>query len=187
MERDEEDKELATASRPHPPAAPDPAAVHPDLPGVIRQFRDRHGQLNDPLFAHDRAEAFSAAFAAACQEHGISATVVSGMKTGEHPLFPGRPLILGGNFAVLVPFRQDLAGHDGDPEDGIAIDWTARQYNPSVPVPAITSVADWRREWPAFGTGQAAGPPGTRNPEPGPRAHKPSGTRQAGRRPGRRP
>lgn len=183
MEEDE-----GAVGHPHLPAAPDPAAAHPDLPEVIRQFRDRYGhQLNDPLFARDRAEPYSAEFAAACQARGIPAAVISGIKTGEHPQFPGSTLILAGNFAVLVPLPEGTANQDGDPGDGIAIDWTARQYDPAVSVPAITSAADWRKEWPAFGTSQSAGPPASRNPETGPRAQRPSGTRQAARRPGRRP
>jgi hypothetical protein len=174
-------------SRPHPPGD-DPADIHLALPGVIREFSDRYGQrLHDPLFARERCEPVSRQFAAACQARGIPAAVISGVRTGEHPAFPGVELILDGHFAVLLPSRRDTAEHDGGPEDGLVIDWTARQFDPAAPVPAITTAAAWREDWPALGSSRAGGPAAAPGPPAGLRSTKPPRTRQAARSPRQRP
>lgn len=107
------------------------------LSGAIAVMRARHGEKAEvPEIVRDQAEAFSEEFAKICRGRGVDARVISGARFGEVPEFPGRRLLLQGNFAVLVP--------DGD---GMVFDWTARQYDGKCPVPLVTPLAAWRQTW----------------------------------------
>lgn len=105
----------------------------PELAGLIAEFAVARPWLTDPLAVHDRCEWVSGEFARLCTSRGVAATVISGLRFGEIPEFPGRPLLLGGHFAVDA--------------SGTVVDWTARQFDPAAPVPLVTVLAEWRRTW----------------------------------------
>lgn len=104
------------------------------LEDVVAEFAQQHRQdLLDPSYAHERCVVTSQAFAALCERHGVEAEVISGMKMGEMPEFPGMRMMLAGHFAVLV----------GD----TVYDWTARQFEPQAAVPKVVTETEWRAEW----------------------------------------
>lgn len=104
------------------------------LATVVEEFQRDYGQrLLDPFEAHDRCQDYSEEFASRCKEAGVEAEVVSGLKFGEMPEFPGQRLVLGGHFAVQV--------------GPMVYDWTARQFDPTAPVPMVTTIDQWRDEW----------------------------------------
>ena len=72
-------------------------------------------------------------FARLCVDRGLPALVVSGLRFGEIPEFPGTEVILGGHFAVAV--------------GGTVVDWTARQFNPAALVPEVVPLGQWRGVW----------------------------------------
>lgn len=114
------------------------------LDAVIAAFADAYGHLcEDPEEARDRCVPISEAFAAKVRAAGHTAEVVSGMQMGEHPLFPGLRMALNGHFAVVV---------DGT----TSYDWTARQFDPSAPVPLVEPAAEWAKRWPRMGARTAA-------------------------------
>lgn len=100
-------------------------------------FAAAHPDLVDPSWVVDRCEEVSAAFARACHEAGVAATVISGARFGEVDQFPGVRLMLGGHFAVLV----------ADEEGDTVFDWTARQFDPKAPVPEVMALSRWRQVW----------------------------------------
>lgn len=101
------------------------------LDAAAASFLSEHSECLDPALIHDRCEEVSEAFAAHLAEAGVEATVVSGMRLQDLP--GGGVLVLGGHFAVLV----------GD----VVYDWTARQFQPAVPVPLVVSYDQWRQVW----------------------------------------
>jgi hypothetical protein len=68
--------------------------------------------------------------------------VISGLKFGEVPEFPGQRMVLGGHFAVQVGTT--------------AYDWTARQFDPQASVPLVLPVDQWHGEWSKMGSRAAA-------------------------------
>ncbi len=124
----------------------DPAGFHPALRRAIEDFRGRYGQrLHDPLFARERCQGISEEFAKLCRGYLVPATVISGVRLGQHPAFPGIELVLAGHFAVLMPSQRN-AGR-AERERGPVIDWTARQFAADAPVPSISTLASWRQTW----------------------------------------
>lgn len=93
--------------------------------------------VTDPDLARDWCLEVSEEFAAACLAAAIPAEVITGAKFGEMPEFPGIRLLMHGHCATLVTID----------EAQVVYDWTARQFNPAVPVPLVQSLSEWRQEW----------------------------------------
>ena len=74
-----------------------------------------------------------------CNHRSIPAASVTGFLFASVPPF-GQELVVAGHTAVQV---QMPGWRDGE----LVIDWTARQYDPSVPVPLIVTAAAWRAFW----------------------------------------
>ena len=90
----------------------------------------------DPAEVRDRCVWESEDFARALRAAGVRAvTVVSGFATAE---FGGHVLVTCGHTAVRV----------GD----TVYDWTARQFNPTAPVPLVLPYEEWRAAWPDLAT-----------------------------------
>lgn len=87
----------------------------------------------DPVEAEDRCVPVSEAFIAALADEDVSAQLVNGVRMGQ---FQGIPVVLNGHFAVQV----------GD----TIYDWTARQFDPTAPVPLVEPVQAWRARWPSL-------------------------------------
>jgi hypothetical protein len=100
---------------------------------LISEFGVTRPWLADPEQVRDRCDKVSGEFARLCADRGLPAKVVSGMRFGEIPEFPGTEVVLGGHFAVSVGTS--------------VIDWTARQFDPCAQVPVVVSLGEWRKVW----------------------------------------
>ena len=96
-------------------------------------------RLQDPAAARDQCISVSGTFADVCNHRGIPAESVTGFLFARVPPFE-QELVVDGHTAVQV---QMTAGRGGE----LVIDWTARQYDPGVPVPLIVTAAAWRAFW----------------------------------------
>lgn len=103
------------------------------LAHVVGRFAAEHPDLADPAACHDRCVEVSGRFAAAVLACGLDATVLSGVRMGATPFFPGQQVMLGGHYAVAV-------GSD-------VYDWTARQFDPAAPVPLVQPIDEWAATW----------------------------------------
>jgi hypothetical protein len=92
--------------------------------------------LADPAEARDQCVSISESFASICRHRGIGARTVTGFLKGSVPPFTGE-VILCGHTAAEVP------GAGGR----LAVDWTARQFDPRAPVPLVAPLADWQAFW----------------------------------------
>jgi hypothetical protein len=92
--------------------------------------------LADPAEARDQCIHISESFASTCRHRGIGARTVTGFLKGAIPPFTGE-VILCGHTAAEVP------GAGGR----LAVDWTARQFDPHAPVPLAAPLADWQAFW----------------------------------------
>jgi hypothetical protein len=126
-------------------AVTDPAGFDAGLRGLLDDFAELYGALlHDPAWVRDQCRELSEQFARGCDVRGIPAEVVSGLRFGEDPHFPGERVVTGGHFAVQVPTRRDAAGAWGSP---VVVDWSARQFDPVAPVPELTAPETWRQTW----------------------------------------
>ena len=89
----------------------------------------------NPAEVRDRCVWESEDFAAACRAAGVEAVIVSGFATVQ---FGGMTVVTMGHTAVRV----------GD----TVYDWTARQFNPTAPVPLVLPYEEWRAAWPDLAT-----------------------------------
>lgn len=123
----------------------DPDAVTGPLGDAIRLFGElgftRH--LADPANARDQCIQVSQTFESMLAHRGIPAETVDGFCFAEVPPF-GQEAIAADHTAVRAVTTG--AGKD-DGSSEIAIDWTARQFDPVAPVPLIVPLADWRAFW----------------------------------------
>ena len=119
----------------------DPDSVGGPLGDVIRLFGGLGfaERLKDPAAARDQCISISGTFADVCNHRGIPADSVTGFLFARVPPFE-QELVVAGHTAVQV---QVPAGRGGE----FVIDWTARQYDPGVPVPLIVTAAAWRAFW----------------------------------------
>lgn len=92
--------------------------------------------LADPAEARDQCVSISETFASACRHRDIDARTVTGFLKGSIPPFTGE-VILCGHTAAEVP----------GPDGWLAVDWTARQFDPRAPVPLVVPVTDWQAFW----------------------------------------
>lgn len=92
--------------------------------------------LADPAEARDQCVHISESFASICRHRGIDARTVTGFLKGSVPPFTGE-VILCGHTAAEVP----------GPNGWLAVDWTARQFDPHAPVPLVVPLADWQAFW----------------------------------------
>lgn len=102
---------------------------------LVAKFGSRYSFLQDPYRALDRCIVASEEFASEVTSAGGAAEVVSGVRFGEMPEFPGHEVLLGGHYAVLV----------GD----TVYDWTARQFDPQCDFPLVVPLSQWRSTWKA--------------------------------------
>ncbi len=122
----------------------DPGDVTGPLGDVIRLFGELGlaGHLEDPANAHDQCISVSTTFERMCAHRGIPAETVDGFCFTRFPPFK-REAMVAGHTAVRA--LASCAQQDVSRE--IAIDWTARQFDPVAPVPLIVEFEDWRAFW----------------------------------------
>lgn len=93
---------------------------------------------SDPGRAKDGCIDASEFFAERCTRNGLIAELVSGFLMGPGtPPFEDIEVIKHGHTAAKV-------WHISTP---IVVDWTARQYDPSAPVPLIVPLSAWQAFW----------------------------------------
>jgi hypothetical protein len=102
--------------------------------------------LTDPGAARDQCIDISETFASMCCHRGIPAQAVTGFLIARIPPFAGEVIVCG-HTAVRLP-----APHADGCRD-LAIDWTARQFDPGVRVPLVVTLEAWRAVWRDLGTG----------------------------------
>jgi hypothetical protein len=119
-------------------AALEPEAAGAAVAWVAWLFGDKLGfraLYSDPATARDQCICASDLFASLCQDRGIEAGTVSGYWKTHVPPFSGEVV---GHTTATVPA----------PGGGLlAVDWTARQFDPAAPVPLIVPLADWQAFW----------------------------------------
>jgi hypothetical protein len=118
----------------------DPAELGPAARGVISEFAALgFGEmLRDPGRARDECRNMSQTFQSMCTHRGIPAEVVTGAFSHEVPGLPGVEAVLAMHTAAAL-----TATATGE----VAVDWTARQYDGSVPVPLVVPLPAWRQVW----------------------------------------
>lgn len=116
------------------------------LEAVVGQFLDDVGDVvRNPVAVREQCAIVSAEFVDRCRAAGIEAEVIQGLHMGEHKMFPGETLVLAGHYAARV---------------GTTVyDWTARQFDPSAPVPLIQDESAWRETWQDLGGAPTDRPP----------------------------
>ena len=102
---------------------------------LVKKFRERNPGVEHPDTCRDRCMDYCDAWLTYLRSWipNHEGEIVSGVKFGELPEFPGKRLIVEGHFGVLI--------------DDLVYDWTARQFDPNAAVPKITPLAEWREEW----------------------------------------
>lgn len=115
-----------------------PDGAGPDVARVIHLFGGFGFArlLSDPAEARDQCIHISESFASVCRHRSINAGTVTGFLKGSVPPFTGEA-ILCGHTAAEVP----------GPGGPLAVDWTARQFDPHAPVPLVVPLADWQAFW----------------------------------------
>jgi hypothetical protein len=115
-----------------------PDQAGPDVARVISLFGGFGfaALLSDPAEARDQCAHISESFASICRHRSIDARTVTGFLKGSVPPFTGEA-ILCGHTAAEVP----------GPGGWLAVDWTARQFDPHAPVPLAVPLTDWQAFW----------------------------------------
>jgi hypothetical protein len=122
----------------------DPDDVAGPLGDAIRLFGELGfaGHLDDPANASDQCIQVSQALESMLAHRGIPAETVDGFCFARVPPFRREAMVAG---HTAVHALADLARENASRE--IVIDWTARQFDPSAPVPLIVTLTDWRAFW----------------------------------------
>jgi hypothetical protein len=119
-------------------AALPPEAAGPAVASVISLFGGFgfSDLFADPAEARDQCISASDLFASMCAHRGIEAGTATGFLKARVPPFEGEVIVCGHTTAE-VPWATGR----------IAVDWTARQFDPSAPVPLVVPLTDWQAFW----------------------------------------
>lgn len=96
------------------------------LDEAVAVWAAQHSECSDSETVRDKCHEYSDAFVEFLGFHYIYAETVQGFEMSGN-------VILQGHVANLV-------GSD-------VYDWTARQFDPSSPVPTVTPLPEWRSKW----------------------------------------
>lgn len=111
-----------------------------DVPGEAGAMIADFGSVQAEALSapRDACYVISGEFARCLRAFGVKAEIVNGVALAP-AMTPGSVIIVAAHTAVVVV------------DSGLVVDWTARQFDPSAPLPLVVPLEVWREFWREIG------------------------------------